>query len=822
MHLLGSNAFAISVLQRTGLKNDTIQQGYGLKYCPSMDLVAVFPQIHPSDEAIKLANTTTDEELENFDEVEQGVLLEVFRLNGQRAFASIIDSKAGTVGIVDVSWRSDGKILSVATSDNQIRLINSFTGKIIQIFTSTSVIEAEQSTDRESPMSKRKSATLFNQLRNKRCMPTAISYSAHFMSPAEIQTHLAKDQEEFGRSLDELQGLNVDVKTMLKLKPNLPRDFASIDIEQYLPKLAVLPANGLGEEDIFSTRTSLDAMFQPVRQHNQALTTNVIAVAHTDAHVHIRIFDSFEIGDININTSHNQRSNQSSDRILRIISHPFSHRIFFLVQSELAALTSPSRHTRSKNFSDVDTTSLHLVALNLNFLKDLPWTISVLATKATQLQNLIRYIHQIESQLTREVKTAFDLPRRFLSALDGDLQEEDGEGNTFETCAYHAMLTGEVGGKFKEWLTDVLNERNVKRWEKAVFDCLDLIRNLTEQNLIPAIERIGLVTATLRSLLAAYPSLGYDSNQLDGLRDTIDIMAILCEDLMKDVNNETTGFLSFMKWLKVEVEMAGLEETSEKLEELRENSDQTDTMKVFRYIQDHLRNTSVKKYLHHNPVNNQWIEDPENSMYAKYKRIRLKGKYEGVLSLKSLTKRLEDLCQSLFLHIANHLRDGITTDNLEELNCDLDGRLIDARIVSQPDHTCLHIIGSTSSSNQLRIVSQVLDSAQRRSLQTIKSILLEEGDEVIDVAIADDRNILALTRNERKVRIIAVPIEKPSQHLTKHQFGDSEDIFAKLGMQPTKLEVNGRKGRRTVTVGDKGGTGYAVFDMDSTEIKDVT
>lgn len=90
--------------------------------------------------------------------------------------------------------------------------------------------------------------------------------------------------------------------------------------------------------------------------------------------------------------------------------------------------------------------------------------------------------------------------------------------------------------------------------------------------------------------------------------------------------------------------------------------------------------------------------------------------------------------------------------------------------------------------------------------------------EVLDVKIADDEQAMALIGNAAKMSIVRINIlQSTSQPIVRHTFNTSTDEFIKAGLRPWKLEINGRRGRRALTVLDEQGRGYAVYDLDSTE-----
>lgn len=804
--------------QQPGAQNVPASE-FGLKYCPTMDLVAVFPQVMTVESAADTATSEKTEHDDYYGEDDEEVLVEVYRLNGQKVFTISIEKEDGAVGVVDVAWRDDGVILAIVTSDNTTRLVNSFSGKIVHSFSSASsqpLTSASSINPLKSPNSKRKSTDRDTGSNKRKCIPTSIVYSTHFTEPKNASHQLETAKLERGTDLDDLLSLNADLDQLLRLKADLPRELANLDVEQYLPKLATLPSNGMGEDDVFSTRTSIDTMFHPTKQNAGSISTDVVTVSQSDACLHMRVFDSFEVGSVDLHRALDAPAGYNIGKIHRIATHPFSEKIYVVTEERQGSSTR--RQTRSQDTAEDAALQLHLLSLDLRFIRQSAHTLPMLATKATQLHNLIRYLRQIESQLAREVKTAFDLPARFIRTLEEDLKEQDGEGSTFETSAYHALLTGEVHGKFKEWLVDILGDRGVKRWDKAVHECLELVRRLISENWNPAVERAGIVVSRLTGLAAASSTFDIEKEVLDRLQDTIDTMAVVGEDLLRDTNAEISGFNAFIIWLKREVEMAELEDTSEKLDEMREGSDHSEVRKVLRYISERLRDTSVKKYIKDGQA--QVTEDEgELRAYEKFKKDRQTGTDDSSIpSMKSLTAKLTGQCEHLFKQVATMLRESVVAQYMCKLTDDVDTEIMACRISYQPEYAVLHVLGRHSTSKgRLCWLRKSIDSVPLRSNVSTKQVDLDNAEEVLDIKFVDDREAVVLARTTSGTRVISFSLQDEDQQAVRHTFGGRDDPYTKAGLKPWKLEINGRKLRRTMTVLDEQGRGYGVFDLDSAE-----
>ena len=83
--------------------------------------------------------------------------------------------------------------------------------------------------------------------------------------------------------------------------------------------------------------------------------------------------------------------------------------------------------------------------------------LSALASKATQLQNILRYLRQVQKQLHGDFKASQDLPKRFIGNMEDDLRANS--DCTWEQAAYHLVVTGDCYPEVKEWLVDQVGER---------------------------------------------------------------------------------------------------------------------------------------------------------------------------------------------------------------------------------------------------------------------------------------------------------------------------------------------------------------------------
>jgi len=637
--------------------------------------------------------------------------------------------------------------------------------------------------------------------------------------------------------LDDLLGLKADLGRLLKTSADLPRELAAIDVESSLPKLATLPATG-ADDDVFSTRNSIDAIFHTANvsassANGRADAVDVLLEGFDDGSIHVRIFDSFEIGNIDLSRSLPQTF-RGGGKIHCVASHPFLSTYFLLVEANAREST-----TREGRETTGQPESFHLMTLDLSFIPLTSHTLPLVATKATQLENLLRYLSQVESQLVQEIKAAFDLPTRFLRNVNDALAEHD-DFATFVSAAHHLVVTGDCDPRLKEWLVDEVGERGLKRWEKAVGDCLDTVRRMMSECFLPALERCQVVLSRLDGLSKFGPTaarLGLDEKGIRAIRETMDVLVIVSEDMLKDVCVEIKEFTSFMKWLKWEAEVEAREEDSERAEELRETwSGENELRSVLDYVGGALQESRLWKYVASEllppgipPTDKVMVDDDPAQFYTSFKQLRrsIVSKGKRLPTLGELLSRVKRQSESVFAQIAETLRKSILTAHLLELSSPWDKGMMDIRVMPAEESEGPYHVGILSKvTERAGVIFYSVVTVQPDGGTSLKMAgasvwtwSVPEAEEILDAQFVDDTQFLVLVTGPGPVRIYS------RSTVTSENEGRDESVWqlrhvleegrTDTGTRPARLEVNGRKGRRVVTVVDEAGTGYEVLDLES-------
>ena len=177
-------------------------------------------------------------------------------------------------------------------------------------------------------------------------------------------------------------------------------------------------------------------MFQPLTTGSTD-SADVLMVGFEDGTIHLSIYDCFEIGSFNL---HQAARGFHSCRPLLHCFHPLSTTQLLVVGDKVDGQEQ-----------------LHVVPLDLRLISNARRYLSLLASKSTQLHNVLRYIHQVQGQIYSDFKASQDLPRKFISNMEETLREQS--DCSWIQAAYHLVVTGHCSAEVKEWLVDQLGER---------------------------------------------------------------------------------------------------------------------------------------------------------------------------------------------------------------------------------------------------------------------------------------------------------------------------------------------------------------------------
>jgi anaphase-promoting complex subunit 4 len=187
-------------------------------------------------------------------------------------------------------------------------------------------------------------------------------------------------------------------------------------------------------EEVFSSRASLDALFRPFDPKDDD-AVDVMVIGTKEGTIHLSIYDSFVVGSF------------SSPVIIEGLP---SHLVLHASHQEY------STHSLIMKSSDAEE-SLYFVPMDLRFVSASSQYLSLLASRSTALQNLLRYIQQVQMLMISEWKSTQELPSRFLQSINETLKANG--KLTIVQALYHSVATGHTFPAVREWLVDELTER---------------------------------------------------------------------------------------------------------------------------------------------------------------------------------------------------------------------------------------------------------------------------------------------------------------------------------------------------------------------------
>lgn len=168
-------------------------------------------------------------------------------------------------------------------------------------------------------------------------------------------------------------------------------------------------------------------------------TVDVMIVGTSDGHIHLSIYDSFIVGLFPPPLPSTGADNAKAQMILHAANKGYSTQALLMESS-----SSPKP-------------GLYFVPMDLRFVSASSEYLSLLASRSTALDNLLRYMNQVQVLMTSEWQASQDLPRKFLRNVSESLEEKN--GCDIVQAMYHSVATGHTFPAMRDWLVDELAER---------------------------------------------------------------------------------------------------------------------------------------------------------------------------------------------------------------------------------------------------------------------------------------------------------------------------------------------------------------------------
>ncbi|KAK2590235.1 hypothetical protein QQS21_012081 [Conoideocrella luteorostrata] len=538
------------------------------------------------------------------------------------------------------------------------------------------------------------------------------------------------------------------------LPPSLPQELTFLEVDTALPKISPLPTGSAGVDDdatVFTLRTGIDFLFQPP-QRGEYDQVNIMVAGTDNGKLQLNIYDSFLIGTFSSPLSESFSASY-------MISHA-SHS-----QLSTQAIIFAEQHPELEQ--------VHVVPMDLPFLSSSPINLSLLGTKLTTLQKLLRYIKQAQLHMQVEWKNTREQPSRFLRSVQGDLEDLANGPRSIVPALYHTVVTGHTYEPVREWLLDSLAERGHKRWDKAVVSGLENLRGLVHENYLPALERCAVILSRLRGLAQFYDDrddIGFSTAQVSRILDIISCLSLVGHKILSNVMDELEHFNAFSTWLRFQIDRMASSSTA--TDELTEKEATMDASKVLVYIE---------KYLTQSPLDEFFDDVCQEDWQADWDHIedglsllpildaQLNKQESGQASRKALqhveflVSYVTSWSNKLFSGIAEAQKRSVRFGQPVKLSIGQPIKLLDMRMCQTGTNKGVIYVAASSeaSDNKVHIFRSGIDIMNGiSSSQPTSLACIDIGKrKLIDIQFLNDESlVLACSENDSTV-ILLVPVE---------------------------------------------------------------
>jgi anaphase-promoting complex subunit 4 len=717
-----------------------------IAYCPTMDLIAV----------------VTNEEN-----------LDVFRINGQRAFG--LKRKSEDVNVDTLQWEFNGKSIAISWSDGSTDLVNAETGKVSHkdLMLPSSTREDDTMQEDELPsrvkcigwglnfidvdVVKRRTG-----LKSRRTNRTTSNQTDVFGQPTTEDWDAFKD----GTTIEDFLQRQPDFQS-LDVAPDLPDQLAMMDMETLLPKLPAIPLPpalpfmriSQADSGAFSSQVDVDSLLHSHHLKDQN-SVDIFIRCSDRGTIHPSMYDSKETVNIHLPNAWGLESTP-----LLHTSHPYSCSHGLLMRT-----TSPTSHE----------SKLAFIPLTLNFIPSAGIYLHLIASKTSQLQNLLLYVTQCLQRIRTYFKHAQDLPSKFMMNISETL-EEKGQGDLV-TNLFHLACTGNCPPVIREWLVDELAEQGHKRWDTTVTTSLTTLLALVHENLIPALDRCSIIISRLRGLAHFHDREWIFTSPLSDFSSLLDVlknMRLLAHTVLLYAGEEKRQFHAFSKWLRFCIDFEATEPESQSRAEMEARDPGVDVALVLDYIQYGMTKSDLTPYLRPEAQLDEKIKGREASTYEDTKKaievLRDGGGFkEEALCLEHVLGHFKDGVTGLLRQVSKWQEGNIQTDGgivLEDgegngavdmrmvvevslipflLHSDFDNPLLTATQPASPNAITTYIVLSSPTTPSELHLHRLTHSPTISSLPkdihayAISTLAFPSAAKVLDAKFADDANLIVL------------------------------------------------------------------------------
>ncbi|TID02836.1 Anaphase-promoting complex subunit 4 [Colletotrichum higginsianum] len=554
---------------------------------------------------------------------------------------------------------------------------------------------------------------------------------------------------------------------------DFPRELTFLEVDSALPKISPLPSSsaGAGEDGlVFTLRTGIEFLFQPFKTEDSDQVF-VMVVGTSDGRLHLSIYDSFVIGDFRYTLP----SSMYMPGVLQLVQH--------------ASHPEVSTHTLLLKSSADDDRALYLVPMDLPFIPSSPINISLLASKLTTLQKLLRYVKQTQLHIQVEYKNTRELPSRFLRSVEGDLEQMAHGPTNIVQALFHTVVTGHAYEPVREWLVDNLAERGHKRWDKAVVSGLENMRGLVHENLLPALERCAIILSRLRGLAQFYDSrddIGFSVAQITRAIDVVSCLTLVGHRILLNIMEELDLFNAFSTWIRFQIDR--LAAPSSASEELTEKEATMENSKVLVYVQNYLMASPMAAFLDEvtkEDYSANWERAEGGTSMLAELDTQLQRCEEGQTYLKAfpnvsfLVDYLSARAGGVFKDIAEAQKRSVRFGQPTKIALGRTIALVDSTMCSETrEGECdgLTFTAVTEESRDqdvfvFRTFIHIINGISSNVVTTVAALSVDSG-KIIDSKFLDSNTlILLVSKQDKSVEVVTVPVQSPNMNYVPLQEG---------------------------------------------------
>ncbi|KZL83781.1 anaphase-promoting complex component cut20 apc4 [Colletotrichum incanum] len=565
---------------------------------------------------------------------------------------------------------------------------------------------------------------------------------------------------------------------------DFPRELTFLEVDSALPKISPLPSSsaGSGEDGlVFTLRTGIEFLFQPFNTEDSDQIF-VMVVGTSDGRLHLSIYDSFFIGDFRYTLP----SSMYRPGVLQLVQH--------------ASHPEVSTHTLLLKSSADDDQAVYLVPMDLPFIPSSPINISLLASKLTTLQKLLRYVKQTQLHMQVEYKNTRELPARFLRSVEGDLEQMDHGPTNIVQALFHTVVTGHAHEPVREWLVDNLAERadmvaqGHKRWDKAVVSGLENLRGLIHENMLPALERCAIILSRLRGLAQFYDSrddIGFTVAQISRAMDIVSCLTLVGHKILLSVMEELDLFNAFSIWMRFQIDR--LAAPSSASEELTEKEATMENSKVLVYVQRYLVESPIAVFLSEVPKEDysaNWERAESGASMLEELDTQLRRQEEGQAYLKAfpnvsfLVDCLTARANGVFKDIAEAQKRSVrfgqpTKIALNRKIASFDSTMCPERKEEEIDGLTFTAVTEEGHDQDgsftvfiFRTSIRIINGISSNVTTTVAALSIDDGKIVEAKFLNSSTLILLVTKPGKPANIVTIPVQSPNILYVPYQEGN--------------------------------------------------